>query len=280
MGGTLRLGTLSEYRRAENHAVRDEHEGTFKVSLDFPQETTVSIEALQRATLHTSPVSLGTSANNIRTRTFSGRFTEGCVFSVDNVSVASRTDEKITLSGNVTVHSEGADAYVLCLSKDPKVGSIILDPEYNSVWSIKTGSILDFANEMIKVLTPLLATGEYVSQESVGPFVAPGFQFPRSKRNQLQFCLVAEIWPVLYREREIVLSSDISENVVREIYSCIDRSASIKPSHFIHEAEVRIIFRPSFIEPSTNRRFLSPMHLKPVLLPFDPFLDMIDVEYP
>lgn len=275
-GGYIRLGTLTEYRRNENEAIRDEHEGTFGVTLNFPKGTSIELDALRRATLDTSPLGTGENRNNIRATVFGGCHRVCCVFSTDNAVVEQRTEKEITLSGTVDIHAEGADAYVLCLSTSNDAESIISDPEYDSVWSIKQHHVFEFTKYMIDQLRVLLSDGKHFCRETVGPFNAPGFS-PPPRSEHMVFGVQGEIWEVTYRDRTIDISTTITEEVVQDVYECLDKSASIKPESFSHEKEVRIIFRPLLIDKRDDHRYFFPYYLKPMLVSFEPFLRLTDV---
>lgn len=148
-GRSIRLGTLTEYRRNENVAIRDEHEGTFNFSLNFPAPTTIKIEAIKRVTLATSPLIIGNHLNNVYARSFFGLYTSGSLFSTAKVNILQRSEDDITLSGNINLHAEGADAWLLCLSASDAFGTTIHDAGYDSIWSILPGVVLDFAQHLV-----------------------------------------------------------------------------------------------------------------------------------
>ena len=275
-GRNIRLGTLTEYRRNENVAIRDEHEGTFNVSLNFPVPTTITVDALKKATLGTSPLGMGHNIRNVRATSFAGHHTSGSLFSSDDVVVSQRTEEEITLSGQVNLHFEGADAWLFCLSTSDVLESTILDSGYDSIWSIPPGSILDLAKHLASHLKLLVNGGRNFSSETIGPFNAPGFS-PPTPGEHMVFEVTAEIWRVKYRNRVIDISSDISEEIIKDVHGCVDKSASIKPESFSHEQEIRLIFRPTVIDRRNGQRFLFPNYLKPVFVPFDPLLSFVDV---
>lgn len=274
-GAAIRLGTISEYRRIENDAVRDKHEGTFRISLNFPRQTRVGIINLRRATLDTSPLGAGTHDNNLRVVTFNGDYTTGCVYSTDSVTIEKRTEEDIYLSGTVNIFAEGADAYVLCLSRSNTPGSVIRDPEYNAIWSIRPGCVLGFVRDLSAHLHTFLSEGDYFSGETIGPFHAPGFS-PPPQSEYLGFGISSEIWQIIYRDRTIEVKTDITEEIIRDIHQSLDNSAIIKPLSFSHEEEVRVLFRPVLVDKRDGKRYLFPNYLKPALVPFEPFLGSVN----
>lgn len=274
-GSSIRLGTLTEYRRNENVAIRDEYEGTYNFSLNFPTATTIKIEALEKVTLGTTPLSLGIYGNNIRARSFGGVHTSGSLFSTDDVTILERTEEEITLSGNVNLHAEGADAWLLCLSTSNILGSTIPDAGYDSIWSILPGNVLDFARHLARHLKSLVIGGGCFSRKTIGPLNAPGFA-PPPLGNHMVFGVSVEIWQVTYRDRFIEIVSDVSDEIIEDVHRCLHRSASIKPSSFSHEQEIRLICRPTFVDSRSGQRFLFPNYLEPLLVPFDPFLNFIE----
>lgn len=276
-GQLMRLGTLSEYRRIENNAVRDEHEGTFRVSLAFPDRTPVAIDMIRRATLDTSPLGAGSSINNLRTNVFYGWNTIGSVYSTDNVQIERGAEGEIWITGTVDMHFEGADAYVLCLSTSEEVGSVILDAGYDSTWSIKQGSVLEFAEKLRSGLHSILMNNasQCFMRETIGPMNAPGFSPPPTNEHMAHTVSV-EIWDVMYDDRRIDVSSQITGQTVSDVHARLDRSAAIKPTSFSNEREVRLLLRPLAIDRRSGKRYLFPNHLTPVFLPVEPLLSFIE----
>jgi len=271
----LRLGTLSEYRRIENEAVRDGLEGIFKVTLNFSKKTYVKFDALKQATLGTLMIVPGTSRGNLNANFFNGRFTNGSVYSTDSIEFEAADKDGLNVLGSVDILAEGADAYVLCMSTSKDDGAVILDPEYDSVWSIKSGSVEEFAGRIATYLCSISQVRQSFCSETIGPLNAPGFP-PPPQNEYMQWRFSAEIWEVIYREKTIEMSTTITDEIIQDIFNSLDRSAFIKPEEFSHEKEVRIIFRPVMIDTRDGRRYLFPNYLNPIFIPFDPLLGFVE----
>lgn len=284
----MRLGTLTEYRKNENAAIRDEYEGTYKVILRFPEPTKIDMKALQRVTMGTSPtlstipISSGESKDNVMATSFAGYHTSGSLFCVDQVTVWARSDNDITLEGSVTLHAEGADAWLLCLSESDVLGSTIPDAGYNSAWSIQPNNVFEFAKRLAIYMRNSFYTGTnnratHFTDETIGPFRLPAFRNP-PRDNHMNFFVLPEIWKVNYQTRNIRISSGISDSVVQKAHSRLDQCASIKPNTFSHEQEVRIVFRPTMIDSSNGKRYFFSNYLNPILVPFDELMGFVSVK--
>ncbi|UWR27364.1 hypothetical protein K3757_05335 [Sulfitobacter sp. S223] len=272
LGSTLRLGTLSEYRRSENRFIVDPYEGTFNVSVSFPEPTKVNIKELLDITHHTLPLDFDEISHNIIVRPFHGELTSGCVYSTSDAKLSKRTERDVTVQGTIDVHAEVADAYILCLSTSPEVGAVILDPQYDSVWSIPETSLYNFVQRLIAVLYENLAFPECQIPETVGPLQGPGFSYPPLPNPNLTVRVFADLRLVEYRSRTVTFSEHMSKHDVSEVLQAIDRSEQIKPTEFSKEREFRIVLRPFLFDSRNNQRIMFPNLLRPINLPFDDLL--------
>lgn len=271
-GGLIRVGTLSEFRRSENKAVRDEREGLFRISLHFPKPIVVPLQSLRLVSFDSiPPLGKGHYANNIMTQPFSGQQTQGCLFSTIDAKVSKLSATEAELQGNIHLHFEGADAFIFCLSTSDQLGSVILDDEYSSSWSIKRGHVLSFMKKLGYLIERECQKTVPVRTETIGALKAPGFQIP--KIDGLKTGLILEISEVVYRRREIEINSGIDDNLINEVHACLDHSTIVKPPEFENEREVRMIFRPALFDERAGKRYLIPNYLNPLFLPVDALLD-------
>lgn len=276
---TIRFGTLSEYRRNENIAVRDKDEGMFRITLNFPNRTRVRRSSLREATFDTSPLFAGVHQSNLRVRAFDGYLTTGTVYSTDDVQIESQTEDSIVMSGLINIYAEGTDAYVLCFSQNHELGKVIKDDSYNSRWNVRQGRVMEFAGRAARLIREkLLSDKRYISHRTIGPLRSSVLAQP-PKNSYMVANVSAEIWQVLYREKEMIVRADFTDDIISDIHECINRSAFIKPLEFEHEREIRIIFRPCVIDSRDGTRYLLPNYLEPMLISFAPFLDLVETGF-
>lgn len=275
-GSNFRLGTLSEYRAQENRYIRDAEEGIFRATISFPTTTEITTDWLDRVCFGTFAIREGSFERNVITSVFVGQKTIGPIYSTDNVTIANLRGRKALLSGNIDLHFEAADAFLLCLSTGAEIGSVITDPEYNAVWNILQGNVWEFSKRVACEILGRLASGDFLLPETVGLFTGPGFSRPPAPTADGRFVqgVVFDIADVTYRSRQIEVLEQ-SEQVVEEVFSLLDQSSTIKPLDFSSEREVRIIFRPAVIDSASGLRYFFPNYLCPILLPTNNLLELV-----
>jgi len=210
-GRFIRLGTLAEYRTNENSAIRDEEEGMFKVTLDFPNSTAMPVDILKRLTLNTANFGPGTHLDNLRIASFYFDKTCGCIQSREDVEVSNKTENQVTFSGRIDLLAEGADAFVLCLSTSADSDSVIEDTEYDSVWTLKSDCLEQFTKTMADYLIDIPAQ-EVVSNQTLGPLNAPGFSTPEFDADT-KFCFSTEVVEVAYQSRIVAVPPNVTEEI-------------------------------------------------------------------
>lgn len=273
-GRMLKLGSLSGYRNAENRFLRDKAEGLFQVALNFPQPVVIPMAWLRQVTYETCYLTEGHYQSNLIIRQFAGWRTGGIIWSNSNLGISNLNPRAITIAGVLDILFEGADAFLLCLSKNEEPYSTIKDPAFNSVWSIKRGSVMDFAHSVAKLLHEKIIYNGLPLRAGDGRRDVP-FASPQDVGNYVD-CIIFEIYGVDYRNKTMnVFSADWS--VVNDVYLAIDNSFAIKPVEFSQECEVRIMFRPVRYKIDEERFFLFPHYLGDVFLPFDSLLKYCSV---
>lgn len=288
IGSTIRLGTLAEFRTNENAAVRDKDEGLFRVSLTFASDTNVDCDKLKRLTLGTAPEVAGFHDSNLTTQVFAGNFTTAAIHCTDddlfigqsamNVDANVPQQKFISLRGTINIMAESADAYLLCFSRSNRPKSVIMDSAYDAMWTLPAGNISQFANKMVVLLAEVLKQGGCLSDKTIGPLNAPGIAAPPVGDGFFPAVEVS-IAAVQYRDKEMLLSRDLTEDLISEVHERIDNSPIIKPRAFEHEDEVRMIFRPVMIEKATGNCYLFPNYLNPQFILADRLMELVEVPH-
>ena len=284
-GSTIRLGTIAEYRKNENRAVQDKDEGLFRVSLKFIEGTNVKVSKLKRLTLNTISLPSGYHDSNIATAVLPGSETTTSVYCIThdvfsnepntNRNPSNGPQDFINLKGTIDLMSEGADAHILSFSRSSQPNSVILDPEYDAVWSLSEPHTKSFADAIAAKLIELYWEKKVFNSETIGPFPAPGIAVPPMS-DGFFFTVLWRRDVVTYRNKEIEVHEGFTDELISDVHECINQSAQIKPSIFAQEQEVRFIFRPAMIEKSTGYCFLFPHYLNEQFIPVESLLKFIN----
>lgn len=278
-GRKLRIGALSEYRVNENVFVRDARENTFNLKIRFAGGVYLDFDKMRQITINTFPQIIGFATNNLYTSVFHGLYNTSSVFSTDSNVHVFQSDGNRYMRGELDLHAEGADALVLCLSTKANPAEVIDDHQYSAVWSIRPGYILDFVKYTTRYILQNFPLLNVFRKETVGPLRAPGFPFPPEKSDEpLIFSISSEIWKVTYRDKTITVSCEIGDSQIFDVQMCIDQSFAIKDLNFAKEEEVRILFRPCVYGKKSGKRYLFPLKVNPIYIPFEGLLSFIRIE--
>lgn len=210
--GTLRIGTLDDYRETHIPEIADKFEGTF----------TVNVKLHNRAITKKHFQILNQSHNS---------FAEFIMNEVVNIDT--RHEHLVYFDVfDYTVNIKNNNRFIFCWSSltRPLDCKDIFDG-YESYWYIENPHKREFLLEMAKSLFRSINL-----QESHGHRVFSG----EYEIQKLQ--LGVRIQNVHYRERGISvdnLSYDINADLITE---CLQGASLIKPIHFSRECESRIIF--------------------------------------
>ncbi|WP_152416360.1 hypothetical protein [Pseudomonas sp. PAMC 26793] len=205
---TVRLGTLYGYRTIENEKLRDEGEGTFSYSLNFPDYVAPSPQWLS-------------------------------AFEVEGGGVAEIGDIRI-VNGRVEVKSVSLsgsthNCWIYCISKSSESAGSVTDT-HEDKWTIAAEKLAAFANHLGAILWSELTvrdlpddlTGKYGLQEI-----------------QQRLGLFIETRDIEYVDRFVVIGGE-EELQVSHVETLRDRVAFIKPEVFKDEQEVRIAYWLTF----------------------------------
>lgn len=205
---TVRLGTLYGYRTIENEKLRDEGEGTFSYSLEFPYYVAPSPQWLS-------------------------------AFEVEGEGVGKIGDMRVN-NGRVEVKSVSLsgsthNCWIYCISKNSESAGSVTDT-HEDRWTIPAEGLDAFANHLGTVLWSELMvqdlpgdlTGKYSLQEI-----------------QKRLRLYVELKDIEYVDRFVVIGGE-AELEASHIEALRDKVAFIKPEAFRGEQEIRIAFWLTF----------------------------------
>lgn len=265
---TLRVGTLSDFRRQENLAVRDESEGRFTLSFRFQPDCPIDRSWIRDISLGTArflaagPGSVIT--HNVTSKSFKRGNTIGLLTATDHLVVHQQNRETVQLEGQFDLHFDQQDAFVFCMSMADGSTSVIGDDEYSEKWFLEAEVVNSFATQLRNRLgETILSTPSWVSTCAVGQFVRPHIEAPHFSTWR-QIALTMDIGEVSYMEksRTIVEGGSPSRE---EVELLLERAHMIKPLEFSGEKEFRMVFVP-MVSADGRLFFPVPFHLNPQLL--------------
>lgn len=205
---TIRLGTLYGYRTIEDEKLRDDGEGTFLYSLEFPDFVAVSPQWL--------------SAFEVE---------GGGIGKIGNVRMVDGRMEVKSFSLSGSTHN----CWIFCISKSTESAGSVTDTHQDK-WTIPVDKIMGFGNYIGTLLfndltyqdLPSELTSKYSIQEI-----------------QRRIGVSVELKEVEYVDRFVVIGRE-DDLQVSDIESLRDRVAFIKPVAFKEEQEIRIAFWLTF----------------------------------
>ena len=247
-GAKLQIGTLYGYRKIENLELRDEHEGVYHFTIDFPQEITLD---RQWSNL------LFQGAINFGGRDETPRLPGDMNAEITKLHVVAQTGNHVIVKDtSVKITRNINNCLIFCMS--------LLDaPEakpfegYNDHWSVALQNTNDFSQRLGSLI---------FQQANLSLFEGLGLSdhTPASLRR---LGIHVRHKKVTYRDRHIVITKD---NIPKyeEILETLSDIAFVKPERFNKESEYRFIF-----ELNDGRRSFSPK-TENLLLTLNPFFDL------
>lgn len=220
--GTLKLGTLYEYRTIENTELQDQHEGMLTFHLNFHGH--VRISTYWYNTLCGGSMSFG-NGDSLR---FPGR-TSAIFDRVDAKVISER--EMVIYESRAEISREAFNSFIFCMSKIRKTNECHgMFKNCDDYWYIREGQIKKFA----------LALGENLltkirHKHMEGLYILP----PETDMSRLK--IVAQWGEIQYLSREI----HIHEKDFRTLKNFTDKilnMAFTKPDDYKKEKEYRFNF--------------------------------------
>ena len=201
---TVRLGTLYDFRAEEDEKLRDEGEGTFSYSVEFPELTKVSLNWIEAFELHGDA--------------------EG------GISQLKMVDDDFMIKG-MSLSGSCHNCWIYCLSKNAESAGNISDTHQDK-WVMSSDKLPAFANYLAQQLWNNLSSADLPAS------IASSY----SLHEILQRLTIAiDIRNVDYDMRTISIVKE-EDLPASEISMIQERIAFIKPKIFESESEVRIAF--------------------------------------
>lgn len=253
--GTLKIGTLNEYRVTECQQVADRHEGVLTFNIKFEGE--VKIPHKFFSILFSNVFTLKTSDQNLPQKKFLGAFHANVKrFELIEVGV----DHVLIRDSEVILTRESPNNYIFCMSNVRKMRDCIdIFPDYNDYWYMTTSKAHAFSLKLGKII-------ENKIKQEVN---ADNMDFPASL-NVNNLTALARHGKVLYTPREIHIY-DGSPTSIDSFMQKMTDMAFIKPPHpFEAEKEYRfhytLICDNMILEPTKNSLIVQSHELLDLIL--------------
>lgn len=246
--GTIKLGTLNEYKETEIEQIQDKEEGHLRFHLKFDGEVTVSNEWFN--TLSDGAIGMG---NNPEPHfSFPGEIRAR----FEHFTIAKSTNSHVTIRDtSAIIEREALNSFVFCMSKVRKLRDCIgIFPEYNDYWYIAEGHRLDFCRVLGELLLEAIVNGH-----KTGNYIIPA----DTPLEELTIYRAAH--PVRYIPRDTHITN---ENILalEEFKERMIHISFTKPEVFQHEAEFRfmydIVVGGNYVQPIVNSIILDATRLQ------------------
>lgn len=220
--GTIKLGTLYEYRTIENPELADAGEGKFVFNLSL--DGTVEIENRWFNTIFGGGVTLGGPAglpNPNRRQVFIDRI----------LQVASTPTTQILRDSKATIQHEAFNEFIFCMSLVEDFQSARgIFPHYDDCWFMDPEKAHEIADEYAKLLLLKIEDGRASGNHVVSPDISLEGLGVIFKHGLVEY---------VPREIHITNSSDMTvENFIKRTSDL----NYVKPPSFSHEKEYRFSF--------------------------------------
>tara|TARA_R110002051_G_scaffold322851_4_gene414532 strand:- start:104 stop:880 length:777 start_codon:yes stop_codon:yes gene_type:complete len=220
-GAPIRIGTLHEYRQIENPEIKDEDEGKYTFTIEFPEEIT-----------------LDRRWSNLL---FQGFFGAGCIEELprlpgkttvhnESFGIVRQFGENLTIRDTkLRIEREFPDCFIFCMSLMTKVENPFAG--YDDKWMVPYCKIDEFtralASRFIKKIQP------FYFEESIAEFFAP--------KNKDSLNLMIRDREVIYVERNMVITES-NRPSYESLFNTLANIPFTKPSIFKPEKEYRFLF--------------------------------------
>lgn len=221
--GTLKLGTLHEYRTIENEELIDREEGMLRFHLNFHGQ--VRISAIWFNTLSNGNFTVG----NGQSLKFPGR----TLAAINHIQWRQISEDEIELTDSSTsISREAHNSFIFCVSKIRKTSDCHgIFKKCDDYWYIKEQHIKAFAEAACESLSQHIHTNH-----ANGQYILP------KETNLANLKVAVEIADINYVSREIHLY-DNGFMALDLFASKIQRMAFTKPDSYANEREVRFNFK-------------------------------------
>lgn len=247
---TLQLGTLFGYRHIENAELRDEHEGRYEMTVEFPGE--ISLEPRWCNLLFQGAMGFGRTPEVPR---FPGELS----MNVERFNVVRNDGENLVVRDtSVKITRSVPNSLIFCMSLLPTAERKPFE-QYTDHWSIPLASADEFAKRIARLV---FEQGKLAIFEGASEFLTPA--------AAQAVTLSGRHKPVIYRDRVLRVTNESRPSYEDLLQTMID-IPFVKPTRFAKENEYRFVFDLNdggrIFPPHKQNLLLSLNALAPVLLP-------------
>ncbi len=219
----LRIGSLHDFREAEDPSLRDEAEGDAHFTVYFDVNTPISLSHLSRLAPDLFSFE-GLQGSSILRRPFVAN-TDSLKMNFDTKSGLGR------VGGSISYSVCESNAYIFCMSVGA-IGECCPFPIYNSMWVLPSSKIHAFA----KILRMQF------ERRSLAEWLRPDFLPTLGTSDFEALSLQVDYGSVVYGPRNISLT-EVTETSVALIEQRIGRCEFFKPVSYCQEKEFRFVVR-------------------------------------
>lgn len=244
--GTLKLGTLHEYRATEIKHIADKHEGMLAFNLQFDDKVQLKTEWIN--TIFGGSLHFGDQERF----NYPGTFTSFA----NEMHIREWNNEWTTISkSSALIIAEHSDSFVFCMSSIiDKVDCLDIFPEYDDHWYIERSSAVEFGRSIATLLHEKIISS-HNSENSILPQNTP----IEHLTIHFNYGHVSYIPRHLHITSENIISIELLMKKIRD-------TAFIKPPSFNSEREYRFHFTISsngqIIEPAVKHVILASNQLQ------------------
>lgn len=241
--GTIRLGSLYEYRATEQEQIADSEEGLFSYEIEFNGEVLVSRRWLNAIFNPAIRLSVA-GADDLPHQMLPGLF-EIAVHSLNYRRLDATGNDFIVTDSSASISREVINGFMFCTSLIRKTSeSKGIFPNYDDCWYLNPSNADRIAEYMCRILSKKIVTCR-----DEGNHLIP----PEIDLNGLE--VICQHGLVIYQDRHLVITKE-ADAPLNEFSERTRNLHFVKPPKFSHEKEYRfsfwIISGNKFVEPLKN----------------------------
>lgn len=247
-GAKLQIGTLHGYRIIENPELRDEAEGKYEFTIDFPEE--IALDRKWINLLFQGSIAFGNTDDIPR---FPGTFSTH----VEKLHLVRQNANNVILKDTTVKINRGiSDCLVFCMSLLPNVETKLFE-QYEDHWSFPANKANTFSMRLANLIFNQAKLSSF--DDSISASHSPG------SINKLN--LSVRHREVIYRERHLIITEH-NRPTFEEMIEILSNIPFVKPPEpFSKEKEYRFVF-----ELQDEQMVFSPK--MPILLTLNPLIEL------
>lgn len=247
-GSKLRIGTLHEYRTIENPDLRDEAEGKYEFTIDFPEE--IELDRRWTNLLFQGSFAFGNTDDVPR---FPGEFS---TYVEKMTHVRSNANSIVLKDTTIKIHRGISDCLVFCMSLLPNVEAKLFE-KYEDHWTFPAEKVNTFAMRLGSLIMNQAKLSSFDDSISASHSPASIKSLTLSLRHR----------EVIYRERHLIITEH-NRPTFDEMIEILSNIQFVKPPEpFSKEKEYRFVF-----ELQDEQRIFPPK--TPMLLTLNPLIEL------